>query len=199
MTPTSPLWLEELMIKFRGAQRMPTSVESWENTRQAIEAHIKQELKDTIDRVIGEDLPMIQPLDNTMDPIQYEGNRLFRKGANWSKAEQRKTAQKILEEIKAAAQNYEQGTILTAPNCPCTCHTDRYFDGLHNESCRPDYSKPNNPYTHTTIPQATKEVTRFEVIDDTGRILVKYGVSVELSLQYDGNTLKVFLTKEGEQ
>lgn len=37
------------------------------------------------------------------------------------------------------------------------------------------------------------KVTRFEVIDETGRAMVKYGVSVELSYQDDGRTLKVFL------
>lgn len=41
------------------------------------------------------------------------------------------------------------------------------------------------------------KVTRFEVIDHTkdggGRVLVKYDVSVELSLQDDNRTLKVFL------
>lgn len=40
-------------------------------------------------------------------------------------------------------------------------------------------------------------VKRFEVIDHAvggeGRVLTKYGVSVELSLQDDGETLKVFL------
>jgi hypothetical protein len=41
---------------------------------------------------------------------------------------------------------------------------------------------------------ASKKVTRFEVIDHTeGRLLVKYGVEVELSYQDDGRTLKVFL------
>lgn len=38
----------------------------------------------------------------------------------------------------------------------------------------------------------------FEVIDHTselqGRILVKYGVKVEISIQDDGRTMKVFLT-----
>ena len=41
------------------------------------------------------------------------------------------------------------------------------------------------------------KVTRFEVIDHTeageGRIIVKYGVTVELSYQDDGRTLKVFI------
>jgi hypothetical protein len=41
----------------------------------------------------------------------------------------------------------------------------------------------------------TSAVTRFEVIDETGRVLVKYGVTVELSLQDDERTLKVFLNK----
>lgn len=43
-----------------------------------------------------------------------------------------------------------------------------------------------------------EKVTRFEVIDHTselqGRILVKYGVKVEISIQDDGRTMKVFLT-----
>lgn len=42
------------------------------------------------------------------------------------------------------------------------------------------------------------KVTRFEVIDHTskkrGRIVVEYDVKVELSLQDDNRTLKVFLT-----
>lgn len=48
----------------------------------------------------------------------------------------------------------------------------------------------------------TDKVTRFEVInhcegaDDFGRILVKYGVKVELSYQDEGKTLKVFLTNQ---
>ena len=50
----------------------------------------------------------------------------------------------------------------------------------------------------------TKSITRFEVIDHTskkrGRIVVEYNVNVELSLQDDNKTLKVFLTdkKKGE-
>jgi hypothetical protein len=45
---------------------------------------------------------------------------------------------------------------------------------------------------------ATESVTRFEVIDHTskkrGRIVVEYNVNVELSLQDENRTLKVFLT-----
>lgn len=44
------------------------------------------------------------------------------------------------------------------------------------------------------------KVTRFEVIDHTnkkgGRIIVERGVKVELSLQDDNRTLKVFLTDQ---
>ena len=42
----------------------------------------------------------------------------------------------------------------------------------------------------------TDKVTRFEVIDDTGRILMRHRVRVELSLQDAGRTLKVFLREE---
>ena len=38
-----------------------------------------------------------------------------------------------------------------------------------------------------------KTINRFEVIDETGRVIVKYDVSVELNYQDDGRTLKVFL------
>lgn len=39
----------------------------------------------------------------------------------------------------------------------------------------------------------TDNVTRFEVIDKTGRAYTKRGVQVELSLQDEGRTLKVFI------
>ncbi len=40
----------------------------------------------------------------------------------------------------------------------------------------------------------TGNVTRFEVVtQDEGRVYVNYGVTVELSLQDDGRTLKVFV------
>lgn len=40
----------------------------------------------------------------------------------------------------------------------------------------------------------TSGVTRFEVIHHTGREMVLYDVEVDLELQDDGRTLKVFLT-----
>jgi len=48
----------------------------------------------------------------------------------------------------------------------------------------------------------TKSITRFEVIDHTskkrGRIVVEYNVNVELSLQDENRTLKVFLTDKNQ-
>ncbi len=42
----------------------------------------------------------------------------------------------------------------------------------------------------------TDKVTRFEVVDERiGRLLVEYSVEVELSLQDDDRTLKVFLKR----
>ena len=38
------------------------------------------------------------------------------------------------------------------------------------------------------------KVTRFEVIDETGRTYTKWDVHIELSYQDDGKTLKVFVT-----
>ena len=40
------------------------------------------------------------------------------------------------------------------------------------------------------------QVTRFEVIDETGRAYVKYNNSFELSYQDDGKTLKVFVYRK---
>ena len=58
--------------------------------------------------------------------------------------------------------------------------------------------------TGENCPCDTSAVTRFEVIDHTkplegdapGRIIVRYHVNVDLELQDDGSTLKVFLYDE---
>ena len=42
----------------------------------------------------------------------------------------------------------------------------------------------------------SRKPNRFEVIDETGRNYVRYGVSIELSYQDDGKTLKVFIKPE---
>lgn len=52
---------------------------------------------------------------------------------------------------------------------------------------------------YNTIPtQIEPKVSRFELIDHTakkrGRMVVEYGVDVEVSIQDDGRTMKVFLT-----
>ena len=51
--------------------------------------------------------------------------------------------------------------------------------------------------------QFDNKATRFEVIDHTdkkrGRIVVEYGVDVEISIQDDGQTMKVFLTNNKQQ
>lgn len=39
-------------------------------------------------------------------------------------------------------------------------------------------------------------ITRFEVIDDTGRVLTRYPKSIHMMTQDDGRTLKVFLSGE---
>lgn len=45
----------------------------------------------------------------------------------------------------------------------------------------------------------TSTVTRFEVIDETGRAYVRYDVAVSVSFQDDDQTLKVFVKpKQGE-
>lgn len=58
-----------------------------------------------------------------------------------------------------------------------------------------------NDYNSIPI-QTIDKVTRFEVIDHTkkkrGRIVVEYGVKVEVSIQDDGKTMKVFLTDQNK-
>ena len=39
----------------------------------------------------------------------------------------------------------------------------------------------------------TSKVTRFEVIDENGRVYQKWNCNVEISYQDDGRTLKVFI------
>ena len=47
-----------------------------------------------------------------------------------------------------------------------------------------------------------EKVNRFEVIDHSGdkpgRVLVKRGVNIEMFIQDDGKTLKIFLTDENQ-
>jgi hypothetical protein len=54
---------------------------------------------------------------------------------------------------------------------------------------KPIPDSPADPY---------EKISRFEVIDHTrkrrGRIVVEYGVQVEMSIQDDGRTMKIFLT-----
>lgn len=52
------------------------------------------------------------------------------------------------------------------------------------------------PVTDPIVPLVTMDtskVTRVEVIEHTGRTVVRRPVSVQLSLQDDGRTLKVFI------
>lgn len=47
-----------------------------------------------------------------------------------------------------------------------------------------------------------KEFTRFEVIDETGRVYTKWNCNVELQFQDEGRSLKVFVgntVKDGEE
>ena len=45
----------------------------------------------------------------------------------------------------------------------------------------------------------TSKVTRFEVIDENGRVYQKWNCNVELSYQDDGRTLKVFIKPLNKQ
>lgn len=75
--------------------------------------------------------------------------------------------------------------------------------GVYDGQSYVSYSKHNNRKQDMSLAEAGLDtedtVTRFEVIDETGRILVRYGVRVALSYQDDGRTLKVFMEDRGEE
>jgi hypothetical protein len=50
-----------------------------------------------LDEVIGKDLPLKQPFDDQYDEIELTSWRIFRKGANWIKAEQRNKLREPME------------------------------------------------------------------------------------------------------
>ena len=50
-------------------------------------------------------------------------------------------------------------------------------------------------YQEASRKEEKQRITRFEVIDDTGRIYVNNKCQIELSYQDEGRTLKVFVGK----
>lgn len=40
------------------------------------------------------------------------------------------------------------------------------------------------------------KISRFEVIDETGRAYVRYDIDVKVDLQDDGRTLKIFINRQ---
>lgn len=52
---------------------------------------------------------------------------------------------------------------------------------------------PDEPVSPSVPISGLDAVTRFEVIDHTGRVMIRYGVTAESHLQDDGRTLKIFL------
>lgn len=47
----------------------------------------------------------------------------------------------------------------------------------------------------TVVPNVAMQNMRFEVIDENGRIYVRYGVYLDLRMQDDNRTLKVFVSE----
>ena len=41
----------------------------------------------------------------------------------------------------------------------------------------------------------TDRVTRVELVDEEGRVVIRHNVAVELAFQDDGRTLKIFVVK----
>jgi hypothetical protein len=58
---------------------------------------------------------------------------------------------------------------------------------------------PDEPVAPSVPIDGLSEVTRFEVIDGTGRAMVRYGVTVKAHLQDGARTLKIFLDERGEE
>lgn len=83
--------------------------------------------------------------------------------------------------MKTQAEKYAEGY-----RCPAT---------NENEYCKHDIiSAYNNGYTQCQKDMLHDQVvTRFEVIDENGRVYTAKECKVELSYQDDGRTLKVFI------
>jgi hypothetical protein len=64
---------------------------------------------------------------------------------------------------------------------------DKYDDHPHYYSFMEGYTQCQNDMLHD------QTVTRFEVIDENGRVYVAKDCKVELSYQDDGRTLKIFI------
>ncbi len=56
------------------------------------------------------------------------------------------------------------------------------------------FRPPQSPQEGSSEMSNWPRVTRFEVIDGTGRAYVRYGISVRTSVQDGGRTLKVFIS-----
>ena len=76
-------------------------------------------------------------------------------------------------------------------------HYEFQNQGLDADGCFNQYQGFIKGYTQCQEDMAdTSKVTRFEVIDENGRVYVKnslYNCHLELSYQDDGRTLKVFI------
>lgn len=68
---------------------------------EKLESIFQQELDKAVRRtcleVIGKDIPLDQPFDSDMGNIELMGNRIFRKGVNWSKAKQRQELNQLIK------------------------------------------------------------------------------------------------------
>jgi DNA-directed RNA polymerase subunit M/transcription elongation factor TFIIS len=92
--------------------------------------------------------------------------------------------------------------INSVTTCPtCGSEVDVHADGETHYYIPKNNNTSDSKEQNTYTPNPIDTVTRFEVIDhltpitdESGRMLVKEGVKVELSYQDNNRTLKVFLT-----
>ena len=102
----------------------------------------------------------------------------------------------MLMELHALSVSFvDCGKILKRRPASCTMavSTNKLYEAI---------SKKRKQLINNTI-YLNQGVTRFELIDHTARnnlrTVVRYGVSVELSYQDDGKTLKVFLNDKDQE
>ena len=105
--------------------------------------------------------------------IQYDNNNLFKEIVIHP------------DQVEEVEKGFDKAKEYNVDFCLSYIVEHRLYCGTISKSSFPDFD----------VLILQEGVTRFEVIDETGRVYSKWGVSIELSYQDDNKTLKAFIKK----